>query len=104
MLCPLCPTRLACDLWGCRILTQHPTSIPIPEAAKALPEPGRPAPAAQPMPQQAAAPRGPRSFVVREVGGGWIAQPCEGITVGLESVAVAPDALASLLREWAAAR
>lgn len=72
-------------------MTQHPADIAIPAPAK-------------PLPMQAAAPRGPRSFVVREVGGGWIAQPCEGVQVGPESVAVAPDALAALLRAWAAER
>jgi hypothetical protein len=96
MQCPTCPTRLACELWGCRLLTEHPDSIAIPPPAEPLPYPARPV--------QASAPRGPRSFVVREVGGGWIAQPCEGITPGAESVAVAPDALAALLRAWAAER
>jgi len=71
----------------------------------AKPEPQAPAkPPAPAAPAAAPARRGPRSFVVREVNGGWIAQPCEGITPGAESVAVVPEALAALLRDWAAQR
>jgi hypothetical protein len=112
MRCELCPTPRACSLWGCALIVQHPVSIAVPDHAAPIGQgiptmsetparPPAPAPAAPPAP---APPRAPRSYVVREVVNGWIAQPCEGSTPGPESVAVEASACAALLRAWCADR
>jgi hypothetical protein len=66
-------------------------------------KPGQ-APAPAPAPAAAATPAAPRSYVVREVQNGWIAQPCAGTAPGPEFVAIEPDACAALVRAWCAAR
>lgn len=100
MPCTECSTRVACNLWGCRLMTRHPENLTIPDPVRPLPEP---APAPAPAPRQAATP-GARSYVVREVANGWILTPCLGVTLGAEHVAVAPEGAAELLRAWCAER